>query len=537
MRADLHVHSLQSDGSYSFEEALARAHKAGLSHISFVDHDDTRGVPEAVALGRRIGLHVIPGVEISAYDFEKKRKVLLLGYSFDLPAKNIERLCTPLREARNANTIRQIEALRKHGLPISLEDVEKVAGDSPVLYKQHIMLHLIKKGLTDSIYSDLYRELFKGEGPAAGDITYVDVFQALEAIQADGGKAVLAHPGQQNTWDLVPALAEKGLWGIELHHEDHGPAERKRVAQLAGEYGLSMTGGSDDHGAYGSHFHIGEFVTKDLPLDGGPSTFLLDKAKSWVREAGEYLRRAAMKLPAVQEKGGAHWDLVTEHDLHVHHFFEEKIRTLGSGHYLLSEEDETPFHHDRLWVLDPIDGTTNFVQLRRNFTIALSYILDGQEEFGLVYDVMADRLYWGLRGRGAWCNYQPLALDGQGTPEKGLIDLSHGSLRRLEEEQDFSVRKTLPGFLGHRASGCASLAICRVAAGELGVYASSKVNLWDFSAAKLILQEAGGACYESADLMDEKRCRAVIHFAAADTEQTLSFYLSQSDCKEGVNYS
>jgi myo-inositol-1(or 4)-monophosphatase len=128
-----------------------------------------------------------------------------------------------------------------------------------------------------------------------------------------------------------------------------------------------------------------------------------------------------MKLPAVQEKGGAHWDLVTEHDLHVHHFFEEKIRTLGSGHYLLSEEDETPFHHDRLWVLDPIDGTTNFVQLRRNFTIALSYILDGQEEFGLVYDVMADRLYWGLRGRGAWCNYQPLALDGQGTPEKGLL--------------------------------------------------------------------------------------------------------------------
>jgi hypothetical protein len=62
----------------------------------------------------------------------KNGKFHLLGYSFDLPAKNIERLCTPLREARNANTIRQIEALRKHGLPISLEDVEKVAGDSPV---------------------------------------------------------------------------------------------------------------------------------------------------------------------------------------------------------------------------------------------------------------------------------------------------------------------------------------------------------------------------------------------------------------------
>jgi predicted metal-dependent phosphoesterase TrpH len=139
------------------------------------------------------------------------------------------------------------------------------------------MLHLIKKGLTDSIYSDLYRELFKGEGPAAGDITYVDVFQALEAIQADGGKAVLAHPGQQNTWDLVPALAEKGLWGIELHHEDHGPAERKRVAQLAGEYGLSMTGGSDDHGPMAPISISESLLPRTSPWMGGPLPF------SWTR--------------------------------------------------------------------------------------------------------------------------------------------------------------------------------------------------------------------------------------------------------------
>jgi fructose-1,6-bisphosphatase/inositol monophosphatase family enzyme/predicted metal-dependent phosphoesterase TrpH len=537
MRADLHVHSLQSDGSYSYQEALALAHQAGLSHISFVDHDDTRGLPEAIAAGERIGIHVIPGVEISAYDYEKKRKVHILGYGFTQPAENIESLCTPVREARHANTIRQIEALRQHGLPISLEEVEKTAGKSPVLYKQHIMLHLMKKGLTDRIYSELYRELFKGNGPASGDITYVDVFDAVNAIIADGGKAVLAHPGQQDTWDLVPALAEKGLWGIELHHEDHGPEERKRVVQLAGEYGLSMTGGSDDHGEYGSNFHIGEFVSKDLPLDAGPSTFLLDKAKTWIREAGDYLRQAAMKLPSIQEKGGAHWDLVTEHDLFIHRFFREKIADLGSGHYLLSEEELTPFHHDRLWVLDPIDGTTNFIQLRRNFTISLSYLVEGQEEFGLVYDVMADRLYWALQARGAYCDHKPLRLDGQGEPEKGLIDISHGSLRRLETQQKFSLQETVSGFLGHRASGCASLAICRVAAGELGLYASSKVNLWDFSAAKLILEEAGGACFTSRDLVNEESCRDVIHFAAADSEQTLRFYLAQKECKEEVGNS
>ncbi len=260
MIADLHVHSRFSDGSYSVDELAARSRAVGVSVLSVTDHDTVAGVGPATEAGRRAGVVIIPGVEISAYDYAGKRKIHLLGYGFSRDAPNIRTLCDPLLAARHRNTQRQITAIAATGISITEEEVRLEAGACPWLYKQHVMAVLVEKGYTDRIYSPLYRMLFKGNGPAAGDIEYVPYQDATAAIAADGGIPVLAHPGQQYSLDLVRELVGRGLGGIELHHPDHRPADHEAIRRAADEYGLLLTGGSDFHGRYGSSPDIGERV-------------------------------------------------------------------------------------------------------------------------------------------------------------------------------------------------------------------------------------------------------------------------------------
>lgn len=170
MIGDLHVHTCCSDGSRTPRGAVVEARRRGLDYVSFVDHDTTAGTAEAVRTGLRLGVSVIPGVDVSAWDAKRGRKVHVLGYNYRLPAISIERLCRPTREARDASTRRQIDEIRAAGFDLSLKAVLDAARDAsgesaPCLYKQHIMLALMEAGYTDASYSPLYRELFNGGGP------------------------------------------------------------------------------------------------------------------------------------------------------------------------------------------------------------------------------------------------------------------------------------------------------------------------------------------------------------------------------------
>lgn len=110
----------------------------------------------------------------------------------------------------------------------------------------------MERGYTDHIYSPLYKKLFKGSGICAGEIEYADVMEAVQAIKADGGIAVLAHPGYQNTYCLIDRLIAAGLDGIELYHDMHTEADHEKIRRLAVEKNLLLTGGSDFHGDYGT---------------------------------------------------------------------------------------------------------------------------------------------------------------------------------------------------------------------------------------------------------------------------------------------
>ena len=283
MVGDLHIHTRFSDGSYNVAEALAEASRRGLGYVSFVDHDTVDQTATALAAAAAWASSepeplrdtaagtvkpavrsplIVPGVEISAYDFERDRKVHILGYGYAADAASIRSLCDPLIRRRHENTLRQAETLRGAGYPVDEDALRAVAagedGAGKWLYKQHVMLVLMAAGAADAIYGPLYRSLFKGKGICARDIAYVDARDAVKAVVEDGGLPVLAHPGQTDSWDIVPDLVDAGLSGIELYHEDHGKADHHRSRAAADRFGLFLAGGADDHGDWGSEHRMGD---------------------------------------------------------------------------------------------------------------------------------------------------------------------------------------------------------------------------------------------------------------------------------------
>lgn len=258
MKADLHVHSTFSDGANTVEEVLFMAKKRGVTHLSFVDHDTVKGTTYAVELGNCVGVTVIPGIEISAYDFKRNRKVHILGYMYDEQAANIQELCQPLLERRHKNSIWQAQALIDNGYGLSLDKLDEGCKTSRVLYKQHIMAAMMDLPYTHRDYQKLYKSVFKNNGICARDITYVDAIEAVKAIKADHGVAVLAHPGQMNSYDFIPELVSAGLDGIECNHLDHTEDDRKKIMEYATKYNLVLSGGSDFHGRFGAEIGIGD---------------------------------------------------------------------------------------------------------------------------------------------------------------------------------------------------------------------------------------------------------------------------------------
>ncbi|MDR1183475.1 MAG: PHP domain-containing protein, partial [Coriobacteriales bacterium] len=135
------------------------------------------------------------------------------------------------------------------------------------LYKQHVMAALTEHPYGSDVYAELYHRLFKQGGICARDIPYVDAREAVEAVRQDGGIAVLAHPGQQGVYDLVPSLVDAGLEGIEKYHPAHNEGDWRRVDQLAQAFDLIRTGGSDYHGAYGVKVSPGRHRMAGKPTD------------------------------------------------------------------------------------------------------------------------------------------------------------------------------------------------------------------------------------------------------------------------------
>lgn len=245
--ADLHVHTRISDCSESIQHILQQAKERGITHIAFTDHDTTKFANEHVLAAGAYGIRAIPAVEMSAFGSAEQKKAHILGYGYR-SVQHIEAIGQRTLQKRDANGVRQIEILRGLGYRIWPEHVRRISGDC--IYKQHILDYLVSTKQAMSIYGDVYTRIFKNGGPCDFDIDYPEAADVIRAIKEDGGYAVLAHPGQQDNFEMLPKLIEAGLDGIEYAHPSHTEEDRIKVAELGKYYGVFMTGGSDYHGRY-----------------------------------------------------------------------------------------------------------------------------------------------------------------------------------------------------------------------------------------------------------------------------------------------
>ncbi|HTX21581.1 MAG TPA: PHP domain-containing protein [Candidatus Aquilonibacter sp.] len=252
--ADLHLHTNFSDGTFSPEELVTHAQKFGLACIALTDHDTVEGCARAAAACVAAGMEFISGTELTAEHEETELHVL--GYFVD--TKN-EKLLTEIAKFQTVrqNRIHQMVArINEMGVPIAVESVFALANcKSPG--RPHVARALVKAGLVKSLDEAFERFLKKGR-PAWVPKSKISALEAIELVHQAGGLAVMAHPGLNRTDEVIPALVEAGLDGIECFHTKHSTAMSAHYLEIADKFHLLVTGGSDCHG-----------FSKGKPLIGG----------------------------------------------------------------------------------------------------------------------------------------------------------------------------------------------------------------------------------------------------------------------------
>ena len=210
--------------------------------------------------------------------------------------------------------------------------------------------------------------------------------------------------------------------------------------------------------------------------------------------AGRVHRQYFRQNPGIRKKGPI--DLVTEADLAVERDFRRLIAAEWPGHAVLGEEQAStpqPAGARCRWIIDPLDGTTNFAHGLALFCVSIAFEVDGQVELGVVYDPIGEELFTAERGGGARLNGQPLQVSPCETLVEGL--LCTGFPYSVREHQGSQV-KVFGAFLGRaqavRRLGSAALDLCYVAAGRLEGFWEEHLQPWDMAAGGLVVSEAGG---------------------------------------------
>lgn len=259
---DLQLHSTHSDGTETPRRIVELAREAGLKAIALTDHDTTTGLPEAHAAGRELGVEVISGVEITCEYGGKSMD--MLGYCFDSGADQLQAELSRIQEGRRQRNLEIIGKLNALGHDITYEEVAAEAdkADGKIVGRPHFATVMIRKGIVTERQEAFDKFLAEG-GAAYVQKLAVSPQECVQMLKAAGGLAVLAHPKlvrfpkDKTIRDLLGDLKDAGLVGLECYYSLHSDEETAMYLELAREYGLLVTGGSDFHGGNKPEISVG----------------------------------------------------------------------------------------------------------------------------------------------------------------------------------------------------------------------------------------------------------------------------------------
>lgn len=244
MFADLHLHSYFSDGTYSPEEIAGHGKRCRFTALALTDHDTVEGCERMALACAAAGIEFIAGAELTAE--HGGNELHLLGYFLDTQNESLLREISRFQIVRQNRITEMVARLNERGLPLKAEAVFALANcKSPG--RPHVARALVQAKMCSSLDEAFERFLKKGR-PAWVPKAKMSALEAIQLVHQAGGLAVMAHPGLNRTDDIIPALVEAGLDGIECFHTKHTTRLVERYLEIADRHRLLVTGGSDCHG-------------------------------------------------------------------------------------------------------------------------------------------------------------------------------------------------------------------------------------------------------------------------------------------------
>ncbi len=285
-RFDLQAHSTRSDGTLSPSDVVAAAAASGVQLLALTDHDTIAGVAEAITAGKRLGVAVVPAIEVSAVDDRGRtpRELHVLGYLIDHEQRAFSEQLQRFLADREQRTLRMRDALREVGFELDEQPLaQRIASGAPI-GRPHLAEAVLKadanaerlkrEGIAD-IGALIKAYLIEGR-PAFRMRETPTVAEAIEAIHSAHGLAVWAHPfwdlsTEQEALEILDRFATEGLDGVEAFYITHTERQTRLLYQRCEQRSLLSTGSADFHGPGNELFHeFMAFETYDLTPRLGP---------------------------------------------------------------------------------------------------------------------------------------------------------------------------------------------------------------------------------------------------------------------------
>lgn len=249
MYCDLHTHSVFSDGTYTPAQLIAEAERIGLSAVALTDHNTVAGLPDFVAAGEGSSVKAVPGCEFST-DYNGVELHILGLWIRPEHYQTVTELLEKAQREKEESNRNLVAALNAAGYAI---DYEKVAARSQgSVNRAHIAAELMEAGYISSIQEAFQSLLTKKRGFYKPP-QRIGAFDCIRFIKSIGAKAVLAHPflnlkEESALRSFLPEAVEAGLDGMEVAYSKFTPEQTALAQQIASDFGLAFSGGSDFHG-------------------------------------------------------------------------------------------------------------------------------------------------------------------------------------------------------------------------------------------------------------------------------------------------
>ncbi len=242
--ADLHLHTIYSDGTYTPEELIKVATRAGLSCISVVDHDTVEGIIPTRNAAEAAGIELIAGIELSCE--YNSSEVHILGYLIESEDILLQKKLAQIRLVRRQRIYQMVEKLKGMQVNIEPEEVFKLSRTDSV-GRLHLARAIVKNGYSASI-PEAFQRFIGDHAPAYVCGFHLNPQEAINLILSAKGIPVLAHPYTLAEEEIIFKFVDYGLKGLEVYYPEHSRQQTDRYRQIALKYNLLATGGSDCHG-------------------------------------------------------------------------------------------------------------------------------------------------------------------------------------------------------------------------------------------------------------------------------------------------